>query len=83
MDYFFSCNVSFLPDLSHSVRTTLQYLLVERCMELARSSSSFAISIDMLIPIVFVFLPIGFVAISYTSQFVKEDKGVEQNGVGV
>ncbi|MEN7972701.1 MAG: hypothetical protein ABFR47_02580, partial [Verrucomicrobiota bacterium] len=61
--YFFSCSVSFFPELSHSVRMTLQYLLVERCMEHARFSSSSATSLDMLMPIVFVFFPIGFVAI--------------------
>ena len=60
-----------MPDRSHSVRITLQYLLVERCMELARASSSSAMSFAMFMPIVFVFLPIGFVAIIYPFLFVK------------
>lgn len=40
-------------------------------MELARFSSSSAISFCMLMPIVLVFLPIGLVAICSSSLFVK------------
>lgn len=65
--YAVSCNVNFLFDFSHSARITLQYLLVDMCIDLARISSSAAILFDMLIPMVLVPLPIAFVAIFLAS----------------
>ena len=59
----YSESVSLLPESIHCCRIILQYLLLEMCMELERFSSSFAIFSFMLIPIVFMPLPTGFVPI--------------------
>lgn len=64
-----SFNCSFLPDLIHSPRMILQYAPVESCMDAARLSSSLAISIFMLMPMVFVPFPAGLVAIVYLPSF--------------
>jgi hypothetical protein len=36
--HYLSCSFSFFPPSIHSDRITLQYLLVDRCMEVARFS---------------------------------------------
>ena len=48
----------------HPLQDTCPYLLLLMCMEVARFSKSSAIFLHILMPMVFVPLPIGFVAIS-------------------
>jgi orotidine-5'-phosphate decarboxylase len=66
-DDFFSASVSFLPDCIHCCRTILQYLLLEMCIEFARFSNSSAIAFAILMPMVLVPFPMGFVAILFPS----------------